>query len=82
MAFTATPGPASDAAKRQAVPLPASDPTGPVTALDRKFDRERLLAALDHLEADQRAALLLKYFEGRSADEMGERLGRSAGAAR
>jgi RNA polymerase sigma-70 factor, ECF subfamily len=70
------------AAKRQAAPLPVSDPTGPVTALDRKLDRERLLAALDRLSDDHRAVLLLRYFEGLSSEEAGERLGRSAGAVR
>jgi RNA polymerase sigma-70 factor (ECF subfamily) len=70
------------AEKRQAAPLPDSDPTGPITALDRKLDRERLLAALDRLSEDHRVVLLLRYFEGLSSEEVGARLERSAGAVR
>lgn len=39
------------AKKRAAVPLPASDPTGPITALHRAEHREKILAALDGLSA-------------------------------
>jgi RNA polymerase sigma-70 factor (ECF subfamily) len=70
------------AEKRQAAPLPASDPTGPITALDRKLDRQRLLAALDRLIEDHRVVLLLRYFEGLSSEEAGARMQRSAGAVR
>ncbi len=70
------------AEKRQAVPLPQSDPTGPITALDRVEQRERLLSALDRLEEDYRTVLLLRYFEGLSSEETGEMMGRSAGAVR
>jgi RNA polymerase sigma-70 factor (ECF subfamily) len=72
----------AQAAKRQPVALPQSDPTGPITALDRKLDRERILVALDRLEPDHRQAVLLKYFEGLSSEEIGTRLQRSPGAAR
>jgi RNA polymerase sigma-70 factor (ECF subfamily) len=71
------------ARKRQAVDLPAANPaTGPVTALDRIERRETLLKALDELSDDHRSAILLRYFEGLSAEETGQRMGRTAGAVR
>ena len=72
----------AQAGKRQPVALPEKDPTGPVTALDRTLERERLRAALDRLSDDHRAVLLLRYFEGLSSDEAAGRLDRSAGAVR
>ena len=70
------------AAKRQPVPLPVCDGTGPTTALDRTLEREKLLVALDRLSEDHRTVLLLRYFEGLTAEEAGQRLERSAGAVR
>ena len=71
------------AKKRQAVDLPAPDPaTGPVTAADRTERREALVRALDGLEEDHRRVILLRYFEGQSADETGRLMGRSPGAVR
>jgi RNA polymerase sigma-70 factor (ECF subfamily) len=70
------------AQKRQAVPLPKSDPTGPLTALDRAQSREQLLRALDRLNDDHRQVLILRFFEGCSAEEAGEVMQRSAGAVR
>jgi RNA polymerase sigma-70 factor, ECF subfamily len=70
------------ALKRQAVELPRSDPTGPVTALDRAEHRAKVARALDELDHDHRQVLLLRYFEGLSAEETGQRMNRSAGAVR
>lgn len=70
------------AAKRQAVELPKSDPTGPATALDRVEHRAKVGRALDGLEEDHRQVLLLRFFEGMSAEEAGTRMERSAGAIR
>lgn len=71
-----------NAAKRQAAPLPAPDPTGPITALDRAEHREKLLKALDGLSDDYRRVLLLRFFEDYSAEEAGQAMDRSAGAIR
>jgi RNA polymerase sigma-70 factor (ECF subfamily) len=70
------------ARKRQAAPLPHSEPTGPLTALDRAENREKIAAALDRLHKDHRQVLLLRYFEGLSAEQAGQRMGRTAGAVR
>ncbi len=70
------------ARKRTPAELPRRDPTGPVTALDRAEHREKVLRAIDRLSEDHRRVLLARFFEGRSAEEAGEALGRSAGAVR
>lgn len=70
------------AKKRQAVPVPQSALTGPVTALNRVENRERVEAALKQLSDEHREVLMLRYFGGLSADETGQRMGRSAGAVR
>ena len=70
------------AKKRQAIPLPASDPTGPVSALDRAEHRENVLRGLDGLSDDYRQVLLLRFFEGLSCDEVGKLMDRTAGAVR
>jgi RNA polymerase sigma-70 factor (ECF subfamily) len=70
------------ARKRQAVALPRSDPTGPSTALDRAEHRARVAGALDQLSDDHRQVILLRYFEGLSAEETGARMNRTAGAIR
>ncbi len=70
------------AQKRQAVPLPASDPTGPVTALDRAEHREKVVRALDELSEDHRQVLLLRFFEDLSAEEVGQIMDRTGGAVR
>ncbi|HEV3025329.1 MAG TPA: sigma-70 family RNA polymerase sigma factor [Pirellulales bacterium] len=70
------------ALKRQAVELPRSDPTGPVTALDRAEHRAKVGRALDALDDDHRRVLLLRYFEGLSAEEAGQQMNRTAGAVR
>jgi len=70
------------ALKRQAVELPRSDPTGPATAADRAEHRAKVVFALDAIENDHRQVLLLRYFEGLSAEETGQRMGRTAGAVR
>jgi RNA polymerase sigma-70 factor (ECF subfamily) len=70
------------ALKRQPVALPRSDPTGPSTLLDRAEHRRKVADALDELSEDHRQVLLLRYFEGLSAEETGTLMGRSAGAVR
>jgi RNA polymerase sigma-70 factor (ECF subfamily) len=70
------------ARKRRPVALPQPAPTGPITALDRAEHREKVVRALDGLNDDHRQVLLLRFFEGLSAEEVGERMGRSAGAVR
>ncbi len=63
--------------------MPMPDPlTGPSTVADRAERRGALLLALDALSEDHRMVLLLRYFEGLSAEEAGLRMGRSAGAVR
>jgi RNA polymerase sigma-70 factor (ECF subfamily) len=70
------------ARKRQPVEVPRSNPTGPGTHLDRAEHREKIARALDALSDDHRAVLLLRFFEGLSAEATGERMDRSAGAVR
>lgn len=70
------------AAKRQPQVVPRSAPTGPATAVDRAEERERLQAALALLSDEHREVILLRYFQGLSAEEAGKRLQRSAGAVR
>lgn len=70
------------AAKRQVREIPQSGPTGPLTALARAENRERLHAALSQLSDEHREVVLLRYFLGLSAEEAGERMQRSAGAIR
>ena len=71
------------AKKRQLTDLPMPDPlTGPVTAAARAEAHETLIKGLDALSEDHRMVLLLRYFEGLSAEEAGRRMGRTAGAVR
>lgn len=70
------------AVKRQPVALPKSDPTGPLTALDRAEHRAKVRQALDALSDDHRQVLLMRFFEGLGAEEVGQRMGRTAGAVR
>lgn len=70
------------AKKRQVVKLPRLEPEGPSTLLDRTEHRRKVANALDELDEDHRQVLLLRYFEGLSAEEAGKLMGRSAGAIR
>jgi RNA polymerase sigma-70 factor (ECF subfamily) len=70
------------AAKRQIQERPQSAPTGPLTALARAENREQLQAALGQLSEEHREVILLRYFQGLSAEEAGTRMQRSAGAIR
>lgn len=70
------------AAKRQVQERPQTPPTGPVTALARAEDRERLQQALAQLTDEHREVILLKYFQGLTAEEAGERMQRTPGAIR
>ncbi len=56
--------------------------TGPATALGRVEVRERLAWAMGQLEDDERQAVLLRYFQDRTIDEVAELLGKSATATR
>jgi RNA polymerase sigma-70 factor, ECF subfamily len=70
------------AQKRQVVPLPRSDATGPVTALGRVESRQQIESALLQLSNEHREVLLLRYFQGLSCEEAGQRMHRSPGAIR
>jgi RNA polymerase sigma-70 factor (ECF subfamily) len=70
------------AKKRQEIVLPKSALTGPVTALGRAENRQQIETALAQLSDEHREVLLLRYFEGLSADEAGQRMNRTAGAIR
>ncbi|MBX3442643.1 MAG: sigma-70 family RNA polymerase sigma factor [Planctomyces sp.] len=70
------------AGKRQAVEVPRSSPTGPVSAFARIEDRARVEQALQQLEPDHRLVLLHRYFEGLSAEDTAERMERTSGAVR
>jgi RNA polymerase sigma-70 factor (ECF subfamily) len=70
------------AQKRQPVELPQPDLSGPITKLDRAEHRERVARALENLAEDHRQVLLLRFFEGLSAEETGAKLNRSATAVR
>jgi RNA polymerase sigma-70 factor (ECF subfamily) len=70
------------AKKRQEVSVPRSPLTGPVTALNRIENRDRVERALEQLSDEHREVLLLRYFGGLSTEETGQRMDRSAGAVR
>jgi RNA polymerase sigma factor (sigma-70 family) len=70
------------AKKRQEVVVPRSAPTGPVTAMGRAENRQQVEAALAKLGDEYREVLLLRYFQGLSAEEAGLRMERSPGAIR
>lgn len=59
----------------------ASSP-GPTRTAEAKDEVERLRVALDDLPARQKAALLLKVYEGLPYDEVAEALGTTVAAAR
>lgn len=70
------------AAKRQVQARPYTMPTGPLTALARAENRERLQAALVQLSDEHREVILLRYFQGVSTEEAAEQMQRSPGAIR
>lgn len=70
------------AEKRQAVPLARKAPTGPSTALHRAEARQSIEAALLQLSEEHRQVILLRYFEGLSTEETGQRMNRTTGAIR
>jgi RNA polymerase sigma-70 factor (ECF subfamily) len=55
---------------------------GPATSLARREGRARLERALERLGDEERQALLLRYFEDRTIDQIAAALGRSPTAAR
>jgi len=71
-----------NAAKRRQVVLPRSALTGPSTCLNRAENQAAIETALQELSPDHRDVILLRYFEGLTAEEAGERMNRSAGAVR
>ena len=56
--------------------------TGPATASERQERHQRVQGALASLDATQREALLLRFFEGYTYQEIGEALGCSRETAR
>lgn len=61
---------------------PAPETSDPAHALDRLDDARRVRSALGRLPADRRQVLVLRFVDGLSTAEIGEVLGRSAGAVR
>ncbi len=55
---------------------------GPSTIVSRKETRERLERAIGELSGEEQQALLMRFFEDRSLEEIAERLGRSPTAVR
>ena len=70
------------AQKRRPEWVAKSAPTGPLTAVQRSEQCERLEAALLRLAPEHREVVLLRYFQGFSAEEAGQQMGRTAGAIR
>jgi RNA polymerase sigma factor (sigma-70 family) len=62
--------------------MPRSALTGPSTHLNRSENQAAIENALEHLSPDHREVILLRYFEGMTAEEAGKRMNRSAGAVR
>ncbi len=56
--------------------------TGPVTAAGRAEEQLRLREAIAALEEAQRTVVLMRFFQGRSLDEIAHRTGRSPSAVR
>ncbi len=56
--------------------------TGPGTALGRVEDRDRLVEALAKLTEEERQAILLRFFQDRTIDEIATALETSASSAR
>lgn len=56
--------------------------TGPVTAAGRCEMRRQIEEAVERLEAEQREVLLLRFFEGRSLDEVAASTGRTLAVVR
>ena len=55
---------------------------GPATLAAQSEQRERLAAAMAHLETEEREALLLRHFQERSVEEIGDLLGKSPSSVR
>ncbi len=70
------------ALKRQDIEVPRSWPTGPQTAAGRAEGRQQIEQALQQLSPEHREVILLRYFEGLSAEEIGRQMNRTSGAAR
>ncbi len=70
------------ARKREPVELPRELPMGLSTAMDRAEQREKIARALEELTEEHRQVLLLRYFQGMTAEEVGQTMNKSAGAVR
>lgn len=70
------------AAKRQPIMIPRSTQTGPFTALKRWEQQQRIELAIRELSEEHQQVLLLRYFQGLSAEESGRIMQRSATAIR
>ncbi len=56
--------------------------TGPMTAVARRENRELLAAAMERLEGKEREALMLRYFQDRTVEDVASLMGRSPTAVR
>ncbi len=70
------------AEKRQPVVIPRSTQTGPFTALKRLEQQQRIEQAMREMSPEHQQVLLLRYFQGLSAEEAGKVMGRNANAIR
>lgn len=61
---------------------PSGSQTSPSMAAMRNEEESRLLEALSKLTPEERELIRLRYSEGMSAKEMGQKLGKSSGAVR
>jgi RNA polymerase sigma-70 factor (ECF subfamily) len=64
-----------------APPIPSTEPAPDRVALSSELGRA-VRAALGHLSADERAAFVLRHFEGRSIAEIGATLGKRENATK
>ncbi len=70
------------ASKRQPVVIPRSTQTGPFTALKRMEQQQQIEQAIRSMSPEHQRVLLLRYFQGLSAEEAGQAMGKSANAIR